>query len=178
MQWNQSETDDWGQSVQTSFFRKHQRIHTVHKRSTRLLIVLQKFFQTHAFDSFQTVKVHVYVNNFGNRDCVAIWSSFSSRCTHSCAFFIHALYSFMHYFIHALYSFLRRTYPSCVALIHHASHLSIHHVSHLSIMRYITRADRYKAPSFLHSYSLFCLVHIAWMHIFISLSSSQIALPA
>ena len=33
----------------------------VHKRSTRLLIVHQKFFQTHAFDSFQSVKVHVYV---------------------------------------------------------------------------------------------------------------------
>lgn len=31
------------------------------KRSTTLLVVHQKFFQTHAFDSFQTVKVHVYV---------------------------------------------------------------------------------------------------------------------
>lgn len=36
-----------------------------------------------------------------------------------------------------------------------------------------TQADGYKAPSFPHSYSLFSLVHIAWIHIFISLYFSQ-----
>ena len=58
--WGQFGLIDFGQNVVLSkaWAHTHRR---VHKRSTRLLIVHQKFFQTHAFDLFQTVKVHVYV---------------------------------------------------------------------------------------------------------------------
>lgn len=81
-------------------------------------------------------------------------SSFSSRCTHSCAVFVHALHSFMHCihsfvaFMHTLYSFIRRTHVWAIFTL----------ASHSFIMHYI-HSRTYSCAAFIHSALQSCHTH-------------------